>query len=262
MSVIETKNLTFRYRNTSPLVLDEINVDLERGKMVVLLGLNGSGKTTLIKLLAGLYCPTEGKILYEGRSLEEYSIPERSKRIAYVAQKTEKADDYSVLEYLLLGTVNRTRFYEVPSQKTVKEVKEVAEHLGITYLLDKKFGEISGGERQIVSVASAIAQNTDVVLLDEPTSALDICNQYKVLSVLKELCETDGKTIVFSTHNPNHALYLNADVYLLRQGRIEDADCARRIVTPEKLKPVYGDRICYSSDLPYQEISFYDKTYF
>ena len=258
--MIETKNLSFRYRSTTPRVLNGIDVELERGKMYVLLGLNGSGKTTLIKLLAGLYHPTEGEIQYEGRSLEDYPISERSKRIAYVAQRSEKADDYNVLEYLLLGTVNRTRFYEVPSPETINEVKEVAERLGVTYLLDKKLGEISGGERQIVSVASAIAQNTDLILLDEPTSALDICNQYKVLSVLKELCETEEKTIVFSTHNPNHALYLNADVYLLHEGRIINADCAEKIVTPEKLKQVYGDRICFSKELPYQEISFRNET--
>lgn len=257
--MIEIKNLSFRYRTTAPWVLNGIDVKLARGQMVVLLGLNGSGKTTLIKLLAGLYRPTDGEILYEGRSLEAYSIPERSKRIAYVAQRSEKADDYSVLEYLLLGTVNRTRFYEMPSSKTVNEVKEVAERLGVTYLLDKKLGEISGGERQIVSITSAIAQNTDVILMDEPTSALDICNQYKVLSVLKELCETNEKTIVFSTHNPNHALYLNADVYLLHQGRIVNADRADKIVTPEKLKLVYGDRICNSRDLPYQEVSFFNE---
>ena len=254
--MIEIQNLSFRYHNASPLVLNGIDASLDHGKMYVLLGLNGSGKTTLIKLLAGLYQPKSGEIRYGGTPLDSIPIHERSKQIAYVAQHSGKADDFCVFDYLLLGAVNQTRFYEQPSPETERQVREIAERLGITYLLDKKLGEISGGERQIVSVASAIAQNTATILLDEPTSALDICNHYKVLSVLKELTEKDGKTIVFSTHNPNHALYLHADVYLLHEGQIANAGRADEIVTPEQLKQVYGERICYSRDLPYHEISF------
>lgn len=254
--MIEIQNLSFRYHNTSPFVLNEISVALDHGRMYVLLGLNGSGKTTLIKLLAGLNRPTSGEIRYDGKHLATISIHERSKIIAYVAQHSGRIDDFCVLDYLLLGTVNRTRFYEQPTPETEQKVKEIADRLGITHLLDKKLGEISGGERQIVSVASAIAQNTATILLDEPTSALDICNQYKVLSVLKELTEKDGKTIVLSTHNPNHALYLDAEVFLLHKGTILDHGSAEKIVVPEKLKSIYGERICFSKELPYREISF------
>ena len=254
--MIEIQNLFFRYHNASPLVLNGIDASLDHGKMYVLLGLNGSGKTTLIKLLAGLYRPISGEIRYDGKPLDAVPIHERSKQIAYVAQHSGKTDDFRVFDYLLFGTVNQTRFYEQPSPEVERQIKEIAKRLGITHLLNKKLGEISGGERQIVSVASAIAQNTVTILLDEPTSALDICNQYKVLSVLKELTEKEGKTVVFSTHNPNHALYLNADVYLLHKGRIVNAGGADEIVTPEKLKQVYGERVCYSRDLPYDEISF------
>ena len=254
--MIEIQNLSFRYHNASSLVLNGIDAALDHGKMYVLLGLNGSGKTTLIKLLAGLYRPTSGEIRYEKRPLDAIPTHERSKQIAYVAQHSGKADDFCVFDYLLFGTVNQTRFYEHPSPDVKRQVRELAERLGITYLLNKKLGEISGGERQIVSVASAIAQNTATILLDEPTSALDICNQYKVLSVLKELTEKDGKTVVFSTHNPNHALYLHADVYLLHEGQIANTGPADEIVTPERLKQVYGEHICYSRDLPYHEISF------
>ena len=254
--MIEIQNLFFRYHNASPLVLNGIDASLDHGKMFVLLGLNGSGKTTLIKLLAGLYRPMSGEIQYDGKSLDIIPIQERSKHIAYVAQHSGKADDFRVLDYLLFGTVNQIRFYEQPSPAAEQQVKDVAERLGITHLLDKKLGEISGGERQIVSVASAIAQNTATILLDEPTSALDICNQYKVLSVLKELTEKDCKTVVISTHNPNHALYLNAEVLLLHKGRILDHGRAEEIVVPEKLKSIYGERICFSTELPYREISF------
>lgn len=254
--MIEIQNLSFRYHNASPFVLNRINATLDHGKMYVLLGLNGSGKTTLIKLLAGLNRPTSGEIWYDGKPLDIIPIHKRSKQIAYVAQHSGRIDDFRVLDYLLFGTVNQTKFYEQPSREAEQQVKEIAERLGIMNLLNKKIGEISGGERQIVSVASSIAQNTATILLDEPTSALDICNQYKVLSILKELTEKDGKTVALSTHNPNHALYLNAEVLLLHEGKILERGSAEEIVVPERLKSIYSERICFSKELPYQEISF------
>lgn len=254
--MIEMKNLSFRYRNNAPLVLNGISGELDHGKLYVLLGLNGSGKTTLIKLLAGLYRPTSGEVRYEGDPLAKIPIRKRSKQFAYVAQHSGKADDFLVMDYLLLGTLNQTRFYEKPKPETEQQVMGIAERFGITHLLGKKLSEISGGERQIVSIVKAIVQNTNVILLDEPTSALDICNQNKVLSVLKELTEQEKKTIVLSTHNPNHALYLNAEVLLLHEGKIIDHGKAEKIVVPEKIKSIYGERICFSRKLPYQEISF------
>ena len=175
--------------------------------------------------------------------------------------KTEKEfanmlRDFSVMDYLLFGTANQAKFYQAPNEKAKEKVIGIADRLGIRYLLKKDLGGISGGERQIVSIASSIAQDTSIILLDEPTSALDICNQYKVLSVLKEIAEKENKTIVLSTHNPNHALFLGAEVYLLNRGVIVDHGTATDIVRPEKLKPVYGEKIGYCRDLPYDEISF------
>lgn len=221
-----------------------------------MLGLNGSGKTTLIKILAGLYRPVGGEVFYENDSLKNISIRERAKKMAYVAQRSDKIDDFSVMDYLLFGTANQAKFYQVPKEETKEKVIGIADRLGIGYLLKKDLGGISGGERQIVSITASIAQDTSTILLDEPTSALDICNQYKVLSVLKEIAEKENKTIVLSTHNPNHALFLGAEVYLLNEGVIVNHGTATDIIRPEKLKPVYGERIGYSKDLPYSEISF------
>ena len=254
--MIEISDLYFRYHTYSPLVIDGVNAQFDNGKMYVLVGLNGSGKTTLIKMLAGLYQQTSGTIRIDGQSLINIPIIERAKRIAYVPQNSGRYDDFSVLDYLLFGTVNQTKFYEKPSQETEQYVRGLSERLGVSHLLPKKLNEVSGGERQIISIVSAIAQKTQTILLDEPTSALDIRNQYKVLSVLKELSESEGKTIVFSTHNPNHALYLDAFVLLLHNGQIVEQGKADAIVNPDKLRLIYGDHICFSGDLPYREISF------
>lgn len=129
---------------------------------------------------------------------------------------------------------------------------------GITHLLDKKLSEISGGERQIVAICAAIVQNTNLIVLDEPTSALDIKNQHAVLSIIKKIAKEQEKTFILSSHNPNHALYLDSNVLLLKNGTIVAQGQADDIVNIETLKAIYGEDICYTSDLAYKEISFKD----
>ena len=117
-------------------------------------------------------------------------------------------------------------------------------------------GKISGGERQIVTIATCILQNTPIILLDEPTSALDLTNQNMVLSVLKSYAVNEKKTIILSSHNPNHALFLNSNVALMKDGKILKYGTSKDIITIDTLKEVYGANICLSNELDYQEISF------
>jgi iron complex transport system ATP-binding protein len=188
--------------------------------------------------------------------LKGLSIKERAKKMAYVAQRSNAVDDFPVLDYLLFGTVNKMNFYQSPKEEDKKKVLDCAGEFGITYLLDKKLGEISGGERQIVSICAAIVQDTKLVILDEPTSALDIKNQNKVLSLIKKIAREQGKTFILSSHNPNHALYLDSNVVLLKDGKILKEGKASEIITIDILKNIYGDNIEYSKNLPYQEVSF------
>ena len=178
--MIDVKELSFKYQRKGKLVLDKLNFSCEKGSVNVLIGLNGSGKTTLIKTIAGLLENYQGEVFIDGKDLKGLSIKERAKKMAYVAQRSNAVDDFPVLEYLLFGTVNKMNFYQSPKEEDKKKVLDCAEEFGITYLLDKKLGEISGGERQIVSICAAIVQDTNLVILDEPTSALDIKNQNKV----------------------------------------------------------------------------------
>ena len=238
------------------LVLDKLNFSCKKGTVNVLIGLNGSGKTTLIKILAGLLENYQGEVFIDGKDLKGLSIKERAKKMAYVAQRSNAVDDFPVLDYLLFGTVNKMNFYQSPKEEDKKKVLDCAGEFGITYLLDKKLGEISGGERQIVSICAAIVQDTNLVILDEPTSALDIKNQNKVLSLIKKIAREQGTTFILSSHNPNHALYLEGNVVLLKDGKILKEGKASEIITIDILKNIYGDNIEYSKNLPYQEVSF------
>ena len=258
MKMIDVKNLSFKYQRKGKLVLDKLNFSCEKGTVNVLIGLNGSGKTTLIKTIAGLLENYQGDVFIDGENLRGLSIKERAKKMAYVAQRSNAVDDFPVLDYLLFGTANKMNFYQSPKEEDKKRVLDCAKQFGIMHLIDKKLGEISGGERQIVSICAAIVQDTNLVILDEPTSALDIKNQHAVLSVIKKIAKDQGKTFILSSHNPNHSLYLNSNVFLLKSGTIVAQGRAEDIINIEALKTVYGEDICYSVELPYKEISFID----
>ncbi len=256
MKAIELENVTFSYGKGKRKVLDGVGLSCEPGSVNALIGLNGCGKTTLIKVMAGLEKPSAGTVRYYGRDLSELTFRERASVLAYVRQNYGSLSDYSVKDYLLFGTANKLDLFDVPGKGEKEAVREIVERFGITHLYDKKLGELSGGERQIVSVCSAMVQDSKVVLLDEPCSALDIVNQNKVLTILNSIAKDSEKTILFSTHNPNHALYTEANVFLLGSGKIIDSGPAEEIITPDRLKPIYGEGICYSKDQPYNEISF------
>lgn len=258
MKMIDVKELSFQYQKKGKLVLDKLNFSCEKGTVNVLIGLNGSGKTTLIKTIAGLLENYQGDVFIDGENLKSLSIKERAKKMAYVSQRSNAVDDFPVLDYLLFGTVNKMNFYQSPKEEDKKRVLDCAKQFGITHLIDKKLGEISGGERQIVSICAAIVQDTNLVILDEPTSALDIKNQHAVLSIIKKIAKEQGKTFILSSHNPNHSLYLNSNVFLLKSGTIVAQGRAEDIINIEALKTVYGEDICYSVELPYKEISFID----
>lgn len=253
---IKIENLSFNYYKNARSILNDINVEIPQGSVVVLLGLNGCGKTTLIKNIVGLLKPTEGQILINEKNIYNMSIRERSKFISYVSQKVNSLEDIIVRDYLTFGFTNELKFYEKPNTEHLKKVEQSAKKFSITHLLDKKINEISGGERQIVSICSAFLQDTEIIILDEPTSALDLKNQYMILKALNDIAIMKKKTIILSSHNPNHALYLNSDVAIMKDGKINYFGKASNIINVNNLKSIYGENICLSEDLNYKEISY------
>lgn len=258
-NMIEVDHLSFSYEKRGKNILNDLTFAIEKGSVNVLIGLNGSGKTTLIKLLVGLLESTKGNIVIRGKNLETIGIRERSEIFAYVAQRSTSAGEYSVKDYLLFGKANQLKFYQSPTDADFSEVERQAQRLHVSHLLDKKLGELSGGERQIVAICCAVIQNSEIIILDEPTSALDIKNQHRVLALLKEIATEEGKTIILSSHNPNHALYLDSNVIVLKNGMLAACGRAADVVSVEKMSSIYGEDICYSAELPYREISFSDK---
>lgn len=256
--MIKIENISFSYVGEKQEVLTDISINISKGDITTILGLNGSGKTTLIKLMASILKPNNGKIKVNGNDLANLTIKERSKLIAYVPQLVKADYDFLVSDYLSFSLVNQIEGFRSPTIKQKEKIIELAKQFKIENLMDKKLNNLSGGERQIVSICSAFIQETPIIILDEPTSALDLKNQATVIKILKEWNRRKEKTFILSTHNPNHALSLGGHTVILHDNKVLSHGESRKIVTVETLKPVYGDIIDYASNIEYKVITTKD----
>jgi len=214
-----------------------LNVALERGEVLALLGPNGGGKTTLLKTLLGILAPRAGEI--GGRSLAAISIRERARLIAYVPQVHVPTFAFTVDTVVLMGRTAHGNLFSRPSARDRMVAARVLDQFGITHLAPRPYTMISGGERQLVLLARALAQEPQFVVLDEPTANLDFGNQGKVMRKIRALAGA-GHGILFTTHDPNHALRAADRAYLLRQGeRVAEGDVGA-VLTRERLEDLYG----------------------
>ena len=246
-------NVSFAYKSNK--ILENINYNFNINKVTIIMGLNGCGKTTLLKLLANNLKKYNGEILLNGEKLNIMKPETISKYISFVPQLTNENIDYNVLDYLSFGLVNSIKFYNSPTDSQFENIIKIAKKFEIEDLLVKKMNQLSGGEKQLINICSAVIQNTPIILMDEPTSALDLNNQYLIMNIIKNL-ELEGKTIIITTHNPNICLYLNSFVLLLKEGKILEEGIARDIINVEILKKIYGDVVTTSKELNYDEITF------
>jgi iron complex transport system ATP-binding protein len=257
MSLIEVRNLYFSYTKDNS-IFEGINFSIEEGTINVILGLNGCGKTTLIKLLSGLIKSTSGSIIIDDKSILSMNDHERSKLIAYVPQFSSNRIAFTVEEYLTLSLSNQKSIYWQPNERDRVKIIEFSNRLGIDKKrLSRRVDELSGGERQIVLICGALLQDSKIIILDEPTAALDLKNQYLVLQFLKK-CHRNNKTIIFSCHDPNHALRLGGKTIGLHEGKIFLQGDSRTVIKAENLKNIYGENVCDSKDSIYNFITICD----
>ena len=238
-SILEVKNLSFGYEKNSK-VLDGVNLCIEEGSITAILGKNGCGKSTLLDCVIGYNDYDEGQVIIDKEDIKGFSPKELSKKVAYISQNTTINLDYTVLEFILFGRTCHLAFGSAPKEKDYKIAKENAEKLGITHLLSKDINKISCGERQLAFIARALAQESKIIVMDEPTASLDYGNQLRLFEIIMDLKEK-GKTIVFTTHNPEHVKLLNCDVAIINDGRIIQKGNANEIITKELLVEIYGE---------------------
>jgi iron complex transport system ATP-binding protein len=219
--------------------LHGVSLDVGRGGLVGVLGPNGSGKTTLLRLLGGLLAPASGRITVEGRDVAHMTRRNLARRIAIVPQETRLSFEYSVLEVVLMGRFPHLGPFELESPDDVTIARDALAATGTLTLADRPYQTLSGGEKQRVIIAGALAQATDLMLLDEPTAALDPGYQIEIAALLRRLNADRGMTIVVATHDLNFAAGLCRDLLLLREGRVIAAGPTAEVLTRESVRALY-----------------------
>lgn len=236
--ILEVNNLSFYY-HSSRMIFREVSFSVDNGEVLSILGTNGSGKSTLLNCIANLYKPASGKILLNGRPMSKMNLREVARVIGYVPQIHTPAYAYTVREFAVMGRTPYIGVFTTPSPEDYRIADEALERMGIAHLRNKPYTEISGGERQQVTIARVIAQQPQLVLLDEPTAHLDYGNQYRVVQMIRQLAE-EGYALIMTTHNPEHAIILNGKVAILNRQGILGVGQAAETLNAATLSNLYG----------------------
>jgi len=246
-------DLTIGY--TDHVVGRQLDLALSSGEVLALLGPNGGGKTTLLKTLLGLLAPRAGEVKLGGRSLVRYSIRERARLLAYVPQSHVSTFAFTVEAVVLMGRTAHGNIFSRPTAGDRAIAVRMLERFGVGHLRERPYTMISGGERQLVLLARALAQEPQFVVLDEPTANLDFGNQGKVMREIRQLAAS-GHGVLFTTHDPNHAMRAADRVYLLRGGECIGEGPTSTILGRPQLEALYGGLVEEISDRSNGRIAF------
>lgn len=236
--ILDIEGLSFSYDDREN-VLEDVSFSLDEGKILAIIGPNGSGKTTLLKCIGNILSPQEGSIDLYGKSLDSYKREKIARKIGYVPQVESRGFPSTVYDTILMG--RKPYISWEPSKNDLEIVSKIIKKLGLEPISMKEINELSGGQRQKVFVARALAQRPDLLLLDEPTSDLDLKHQLEVLNIIRHQID-QGTSAILAIHDLNMALRYSDRVVMLKEGRIYDSG-GLDVVTQETIKAVYGVKV-------------------
>jgi iron complex transport system ATP-binding protein len=220
------------------LVGRNLDVAVQTGEVLALLGPNGSGKTTLLKTLLGLLAPKAGDVQLDGRTLNNYRSRDRARLMAYVPQSHQATFAFTVETVVLMGRIAHGNLFSRPTAADRAVAARSLERFGIAHLRERPYTMISGGERQLALLARALAQEPQFIVLDEPTASLDFGNQGKVMREIRSLAAS-GHGVLFTTHDPNHAMRAADRAFLLRDGTRIAEGVVGAVLNREQLMALY-----------------------
>lgn len=218
-------------------VIKDVSLEVEAGEILCLLGPNGSGKTTLLKAILGFLKLQAGEICLDGEDISSWPRARLARVMGYIPQAHHPPFPFKVLDVVLMGRTAHLGPLAAPGPRDVEIARQALAALNISYLEDRVYTEISGGERQLVLIARALAQQPQVLIMDEPTSSLDFGNQVRVLGRIAELA-SQGLSIIMATHFPNHAFTCAQKVALVNHGTVV-AGPPGSMITEASLKSLY-----------------------
>ncbi len=245
--MLSVEHVKFSYKKERP-ILQDISFELDEGECLCLLGPNGTGKTTLLKCLLNEQHPAGGRIILNDKEIRHMTARERAAQLAYVSQSSQMAFPYSVEEVVLMGRIAHMGLGAAVSDKDRRIAWEMMTRLGIEKMADENFQVLSGGERQMVLIARALAQQARYLILDEPTAALDYSNQVKILEMIQSLSK-DGYGVLMTSHFPDHAFLVCDKAVLLKNGHVLAFGPPDEVVTGKNLTELYGVPVCVAETL-------------
>jgi len=241
--LLRVDDVSFSYRgraNAASDVLNDVSFEARRGTILGLLGPNGSGKTTLLRLMAGTLAPRAGRVTLDAIDVGRLSRRELARKIAIVPQETHATFDFTVLDIVLMGRYPHLGPFELEGADDVAIARDALAATGTGPLASRSFATLSGGEKQRVVIASALAQASAVLLLDEPTASLDLGYQIEIASLLTHLNAERGTTMVISTHDLNLAAALCTEIVLLTGGKVLAHGATAEVLTAPNVRRLYG----------------------
>lgn len=245
-NAIEIDKIDFSYEHHS--IYKDLTFSIPENQITYIMGNNGCGKTTLLNIITGFLLPSSGTIRVLGHDIRDLSSKELAKRIAYVPQMIRQNIDFCVKDYLAFGRSPYLKFGCGPTDKDYAVVEKYALSMGISEYLGLNFNQLSGGQKQLVSITRALIQETPIVILDEPMSALDIGKQAEFLCTLQRLKNDLGKTIVLTSHNPNHALQNECNICLIHERKILRYGKNTEVLNEYNIQQVYGTKVKLEKD--------------
>lgn len=237
MTVLELQGLSTGHGRR--VVSESVDLSIAAGEVLCLLGPNGCGKTTLFRTVLGLLPPLAGRVLVQGQPVQHWPRAEFARRVGYVPQAQAGVFAFEALDMVLMGRAARLPLLARPSGADRAMALACMQRLQIAHLAARRYTELSGGERQLVLIARALAQEPALLVMDEPTASLDFGNQIRVLEQIEAL-SAQGMAMLLSTHQPEHGLRVASRIALLGHGRLLGVGEPRAVATPSALAGLYG----------------------
>jgi iron complex transport system ATP-binding protein len=238
LSLLEIKDAVFSYEETEN-IFEDINLTVDKGDVVCILGPNGCGKTTLIKCLNNIHKLDKGTVYINGEDIRHIGQREIAKNIGYIPQGHVPTFAFTVFDVVLMGRTPHLDFFESLGEKDYKIAEKALEKFELSDMRDKPYTTLSGGEQQLVFFARVIAQEPHILILDEPTSHLDFGNQLKTLDIISKLA-SEGLSVVMTSHFPDHAFISSNKVAIMKDCNFMAVGAPDDVITQENMEKTYG----------------------